>query len=191
SKELSGTYQSAVLNANKIDQEKIHIVDTLNTTFGLGLLLVIAADFRDKGFSAKMIKEKIEELVPRVSLFAVIDTLKYLKMGGRLSAGAALVAGILGIFPIISVQDGKVCAIGKARGNQACYKFIDNKIETIGISADYPISIGHSNSPDTLKSGEKHFSNVLAKKQIYKTSIGPVVGSHIGAGAFGIAFIKK
>ena len=191
SKELSGTFQNAVLNAQKINPDKIHIVDTKNTTFGLGLLLQIAADFRDKGFSGKEIKQKVEDLAPRLCLFAVIDTLKYLKMGGRLSAGSAIVAGMLGISPIIAVVDGKICAIGKARGKQACFDFIDKKIDEVGVSADYPISLGHSNSLFALKQGEKRFSDILSKKKIIKAVIGPVVGAHIGPGAFGIAFIKK
>ncbi len=191
SKELSGTYQNAVLCAQKINPEKIHIVDTLNTTFGLSLLLIIAAEMRDKGICAHSIKEKIEELVPRLTLYASIDTLKYLKMGGRLSSGAAIVAGILGILPIISVQNGKVCAIGKARGREASFKFINDNINKLGISSDYPVALGHSNSTNTLKMGEDYFTKQLTKRKVYKMNIGAVIGTHIGPGAFGIAFIKK
>lgn len=191
SRELSGTFQNAVIVSQQIDPEKIHIVDTLNTTFGLALLLEEATKLRDKGLGAKEIKSKIEDLVPRVCLYASIETLKYLKMGGRLSAGAAIVAGILGVCPIISVVNGKVEAIGKARGRVAANKFVLNQIESLGISSDYGITFGHSNSIELCKQTEKLFHEQIGKRKFLRCEIGAVIGTHIGSGACGIAFIKK
>lgn len=191
SKELSGTFQNAVMVSKQIDENKIHIVDTLNTTFGLALLLHEAVKMRNNGVCGKEIKEKIEDLVPRVCLLASIETLKYLKMGGRLSAGAAIVAGILGIYPIISVVNGKVEAVGKARGRIAANKFIEEKIKKIGISSDYIVTFGNSNAPEVGKSTEKFFADYVGKRQVARTQIGAVIGTHIGPGASGICFIKK
>ncbi len=191
SRELSGTYSNAVMVAKRINEDKIHVVDTLNTTFGLALLLHEAVKMREEGFTAKEIAQKITELVPRVTLFAGIETLKYLKMGGRLSAGAAMVAGVLGICPIISVVKGKVEAVGKARGRAASNKFIEDQVKKIGISSDYAVSFGHSNAPELCIQTEKIFADYINKKNVIRTEIGPVIGTHIGAGASGIAFIKK
>ncbi len=191
SKELSGTYQNAVNVANFIDNSKIHVVDTLNTTFGLALLLSEAVKMRDEGLNAREIHEKITALVPRLRLVASVETLKYLKMGGRLSAGAALIGGILGIYPIISVVNGKVEAIGKARGQQAAYKFMEEYIKKNEISSDYGVSFGNSNAPELGKKTIKTFSHYVGKRDIINTQIGSVIGTHIGSGATGIAFIQK
>lgn len=192
SKELSGTYQNAVLTKENLNPERIHIVDTLNTTFGLALLLQEAVKLRDKGLEAKDIADKIRELVPRVCLYASVESLKYLKMGGRLSAGAAIVAGILGIYPIISVINGKVEAVGKARGRVAANKFIAEQVRKIGISSDYAVSFGNSNVPEVGRQTEKFFADLVGKqRELVHTQIGPIIGTHVGPGASGLAFIKK
>lgn len=191
SSELSGTFQNAVNVAKDINPQKIQIVDTLNTTFGLALLLNEATSMRDDGLNVQEIAEKIKVLVPRVCLVASVETLKFLKMGGRLSAGAAVVAGILGIYPIISVVNGKVEAIGKARGQVAATKFMENYVKKTGISSDYAVSFGNSNAPELGKKTVKYFSSYVEKRKIVKVQIGSVIGTHIGAGATGIAFIRK
>ncbi|MFI3327081.1 MAG: DegV family protein [Clostridia bacterium] len=188
---ISGSYQNAVVAAKEVGLDKIQVVDSLNTTFGLALLVHEAVKMRDEGLNAKEIADKIKDLVPRVCLVASLETLKYLKMGGRLSAGAAIVAGILGIYPIISVIDGKICAIGKARGQNAATKFLENYIIKTGISSDYAVSFGNSNAPELGKQTIKYFSSYVEKRKIVKIQIGGVVGTHIGPGATGIAFIKK
>ena len=98
SSQMSGTLQSARVAANILGADNILLPDTLHVTFALGLLVEEAVKMRDAGLSGKEIVARIEELIPRVRLFAMIEDLKYLKMGGRLSATSALVASILGIW---------------------------------------------------------------------------------------------
>lgn len=191
SKEMSGTYQNAVITQTALDSGRIHIVDTLNTTFGLALLLQEAVQMRDNGLSGKEIAAKIAELVPRVCLLASVETLKYLKMGGRLSAATAMIGGILGIYPIISVVGGKVEAVGKARGRAAANKVIEEKIKSIGISSDYCVTYGNSYVPEVGRQTEKYFADYVGKRKILRTQIGCIVGTHVGPGASGLAFIKK
>ena len=191
SKELSGTYNNAVMAKNMIGSDKIHIVDTNNTTFGLALIIKEACKMRGSGMSAESIYNKITELSKRVVLLASVETLKYLKMGGRLSATSAFVAGVLGIYPIISVVDGKVQSVGKARGRVAANKFIEDKINEIEISSDYGVTFGHSDRYDLCKQFEKQLEKYLNKKDSLRCEIGSVIGTHVGPGALGIAFIKK
>ncbi|MDD2362636.1 MAG: DegV family protein, partial [Oscillospiraceae bacterium] len=108
SKEMSGTHNSALLAKELYPDASIYVVDTLNVTFGLALLVEVAVKLRDEGLDAKSIAEKIEKLKKRVRLYAVIGDLKYLKLGGRLSSAGAAVGTLLNIKPIISVCDGKV-----------------------------------------------------------------------------------
>lgn len=191
SREMSGTYQNAVVTSQNLGSGRVHIVDTLNTTFGLALLLAEAVKMRDCGLSGKEIAEKVEELVPRVCLLASVESLKYLKMGGRLSAATAIVGGILGIYPIISVEDGKVVAKGKARGREAANRWIFDKIKSIGISSDYCITFGNTNVPEVGRQTEKYFSELVGKREFMRCQIGCIIGTHVGQGASGIAFIKK
>ena len=114
SSKMSGTLQSARVAKNILGAENILLPDTLNVTFALALLVEEACKMRDAGLSGAQIVEKVEELIPRIRLFAMIEDLKYLKMGGRLSATSALVASILGICPIITLKDGLVEVVGKA-----------------------------------------------------------------------------
>lgn len=191
SAEMSGTYQNALLAKNIIGSDRIHIVNTLQTTFGLALLLHEACAMRDRGLSGREIYEKVTQLVPRVRLLASVETLKYLKMGGRLSAATAMVGGILGIYPIITITKGKVETAGKARGRAAANKIIESQIRDIGISSDYGVTFGHSDSPEACKAAEKYFAEYVGKKQVMRCEIGCIVGTHTGPGAVGLAFIEK
>lgn len=191
STEMSGTYQNAILTKNMIGSEHIHIVNTLETTFGLAVLLKEAVKMRDSGFTAKDIADKITELVPRVRLLASVETLKYLKMGGRLSSATAIIGGILGIYPVISIVNGKVEVVGKARGRAAANKVMEEIVKKEGISSDYCVSFGNSDSPEVGKLCEKYFSDYVGKRDIVRCPIGPIVGTHTGPGASGLAYIKK
>lgn len=191
SSKMSGTLQSARLAKNILGAENILLPDTLNVTFALGLLVEEAVKMRDAGMTGKEIVEKIEELIPRIRLFAMIEDLKYLKMGGRLSATSALVASILGICPIITLKDGLVEVVGKARGKKAAFAAIRKCVEKEPISADYCVTMGHSKCPETCKALEEYMGDLLKKREVHVSSIGSIVGTHTGPGAVGLAYIKK
>lgn len=191
SSQMSGTLQSAKVAKNLVGAENIYLPDTLNVTFALGLLVEEAAKMRDRGLSAGEIAQEVEALVPRVRLWALIDDLKYLKMGGRLSATSALVASILGICPIITLENGLVEVVGKARGKKAAFKFMQNMVEKEPISNDFSVTIGHAAVPKTRDDFMDFMSAELKKREIHKLDIGSIVGTHTGPGACGLAYIRK
>lgn len=191
SSRMSGTLQSATVAKDILGAKNIYLPDTLNVTFALGLLVEEAAKMRDRGLSAAEIAQQVEGLVPRVRLWALIDDLKYLKMGGRLSATSAMVASILGICPIITLKDGLVEVVGKARGRKAAFQFIRKLIDKEPISADYGVSTGHAAVPQTREDFKEYLEEVLKKKELYDMDIGSIVGTHAGPGACGLAYIKK
>lgn len=191
SSRMSGTLQSARLAKELLGAEKIYLPDTLNVTFALGLLVEEAVKMRDRGLSAAEIAAEVEKLVPRVRLWALIDDLKYLKMGGRLSATSALVASILGICPIITLENGLVEVVGKARGKKAAFKFIQGLIEKEPMSGDFAVSVGHAAVPATRDDFIDFMSPILKKRQVLKMDIGSIVGTHTGPGACGLAYIRK
>lgn len=188
---MSGTLQTARIAKNLVGAEKIYLPDTLNVTFALGLLVEEAVKMRDRGLSAAEIAEETEKLVPRVRLWALIDDLKYLKMGGRLSATSALVASILGICPIITLENGLVEVVGKARGKKAAFKFIQNMVEKEPISSDFVVTVGHAAAPKTRDDFIDFMSAELKKREVLKLDIGSIVGTHAGPGTCGLAYIRK
>lgn len=191
SSQMSGTLQSARLAKNLVGADRIHLPDTLNVTFALGLLVEEAVKMRDRGLSAAEIAQEVENLVPRVRLWALIDDLKYLKMGGRLSATSALVASILGICPIITLENGLVEVVGKARGKKSAFKFIRDQVAKEPISADFSVTVGHAAVPKTRNDFMEFMGAELKKREVHKLDIGSIVGTHTGPGACGLAYIRK
>lgn len=191
SSKMSGTYQCAKLAKESLGYDKIYIVDTLTVTFALALLVEEAVKMRDRGFSVSEIASQIESIVPRVTLLAAIEDLKYLKMGGRLSPTSAFFASILGICPVITIKDGLVETAGKARGRKAAYKTIADLIKKAEISGDYCVTLGHSNAPHELEKFKEYFHDTLKKRDVTSCDIGSIVGTHVGPGACGLAYIRR
>ena len=191
SSHLSGTYQSAVIAKEMLETDKIHLIDSQNVTLGLALLVGEASKLRDQGLSASEIVEEIELLKNKVKLIAIVDTLKYLQKGGRISAASAVVGTALGIKPIVQVKDGIVQVLGKERGQKKMYKFIAHYLEEHQIDTQYCVVFAHSMAETSLKSlkdmiEEKY--NIIDNRTV---CIGSTVGTHVGPGAVGVAFIAK
>ena len=188
---LSGTVQTARIAKEMCDYDEIYVIDSLNVTSGIEILVRAACAMRDKGMPASEIAEKVTELVPRIRLFAMVDTLKYLVRGGRLSKAAGFIGGALGLKPLVGMIDGKLEAVGKERGQKKAFESIYDMIEKEPIDTDLPIMITHVN--DMSKRYE--FEQFLKEKGISYNwtygSVGSVVGTHSGPGAVGITYFTK
>lgn len=193
SSHMSGTYQSAVTARENTNPDRVFVIDSKNVTLSLALLVEAAVKMRDGGRSAAQIEREAESLSKRLRLFAAVDTLKYLKMGGRLSGTAAFVGGFLGITPIISVIGGEVKAIGKTRGRRAAMEYIQKEVENAPPDTAYPIFFGHSNSPNAAAEfmGFMRENAGMDTRDSQVSEIGCIVGAHVGPGAFGIAYFEK
>lgn len=191
SAKMSGTYQSALVAKDIIGASNIHIVETATVTFALGLIVEEAVKMRDRGLSAAEMEQALLEMIPRVTLYAAIEDLKYLRMGGRLSATSAIVASILGICPCITIKDGLVEVVGKARGKKAAFNLIDNLLKKSPPSLDYDVSTGHTNSPENMAAFDDYFAAELKRHVNHEMEIGSIVGTHVGPGACGIAYVRK
>ncbi len=191
SSELSGTFQSAKIAVDSIESDKIYLVDSTTASFGLALLVKEAVRLRDAGLSAKEIAEKIEELAKRVRLVAFVDTLKYLKMGGRLSATSAMIGSFLGIHPVLKVQDGKIHPVGKARSIKSGLRKLHEFLQEEPADYSFGFSFGHSNARDRINSCIEFFTPIIETKDYLVCNIGSVVGTHTGPGVMGVAYITK
>ena len=191
--QLSGTCQSARIAAE--DYDNIYVVDSGSVTLGAGILAEYALHCARSGMTAAEIAGLLEKKKEDICLIAMLDTLEYLKKGGRISAAVAFAGGLLNIKPVVNVKDGVINMLGKARGSKQGNNLLVQEIEkTGGIDFDMPILLGYSGLSDALLKKYITDSAPLWENGIDTlryTSIGSVVGTHAGPGAIAAAFFHK
>ena len=190
---FSGTYQSACIAAAEYDN--IYVVDSKSAAIGSGILAEYALECADKGMDAKTIAETLEKKRDEICLIALLDTLEYLKKGGRISKTVAFAGGLLNIKPVITVVDGEIQVIGKARGSKQGNNLLVQKIhESGGIDFDEPIILGYSGLSDSyLKKYVEDSRDIWQDKadSLDSTLICSVIGTHTGPSVVAVAFFKK
>lgn len=191
---LSGTYQSATIAAMDFPGS-IYVVDTQSVAIGSGILAELAVTMAEEGMSAEDIARTISRERENVRLVAMLDTLEYLKKGGRISKTVAFAGELLSIKPLVGVQDGTVQMLGKARGGRQANDALLRLIESSGgVDFDRPVLLGYTGVSSILL--ERHVEECHAlwsqsKRPLYQAPIGSVIGTHAGPGAIAAAFFKK
>lgn len=193
SSKLSGTYQSAVIAAEDFDD--IYIVDSGSAAIGSGILAEMALKLADEGTKAREIAEKLNREKEKIVIIALFDTLEYLKKGGRISKSVAFAGAVLNIKPVLSVIDGEIAVLGKARGSKMGNNLLVQEIEKVGgVDFEKPVLLGFTGLSDALLLKYIEDSKYLWEqglKEIRYTAIGSVIGTHAGPGAIAAAFFKK
>lgn len=193
SAKLSGTYQSAVIAAT--DFENIYVVDSASATIGSAVLTELALRYLDEGLEAKEIAARLEEEKKRILIVALLDTLEYLKRGGRISKTVAFAGAVLNIKPVIAVSDGEIMVLGKARGSKMGNNLLEQEIEKAGgVDFSAPVLLGYTGLSDLLLRKYIEDSRRLWEEgldEVRFTTIGSVIGTHAGPGAIAVAFFKK
>jgi DegV family protein with EDD domain len=193
---LSTTYQSAAIAAEelkeKYPQRKIYVVDTLCAALGQGLLVWYACKKRDAGLSLEELRAWVEENKLHICHWVTIDDLGHLKRGGRVSATTALVGGMLGIKPIIIMDnDGKLATVGKCRGRKAAMEYLANKLLEDGTDVE-TIFIAHGDCPEDAEALEALCRNKRPDvKNVMTGYVGGVIGAHTGPGVLVVFFLGK
>lgn len=193
SSKLSGTFQSANIAAMDFD-EGVYVIDSENAAIGAGVLAEYAKQLADSGMSGKDIAAKLNEEKKNLRLFATLDTLEYLVRGGRLSKVAGVAGGLLNIKPVITLRDGVIEVVGKARGTKQGNTMMTKEIEKNGgIDFTKPMLTGFTGLSDELL--QKYLADnadMLAPAgDIASTIISGAIGTHVGPGAYAIAYFKK
>lgn len=183
---LSGTNHSAHMAKEHSGREDITIVDSGSVTAAGAILALEAVKMRDEGKSVAEIAAKLEEIAPRLRVVAVVETLKNLIMGGRLSSGAGMIASALSIKPIIMVKDGVIESAGKARGTKAAMKKLAEIVASEGIDPNYAPRYVHANNP----AGAEALTEIVGVPGEIGW-LGSVMGAHAGEGASAICFVAK
>ena len=190
SSKLSGTYQSACIAKELVDgSERLHLVDSLNVTLGEGLLVREAVRMRDAGKSAAEIVAELEVLRHKVRFIAFIGTMKYLKMGGRISATTAVVGGMLNISPIVSIVDGEVKSVGQVRGKLKAMSYAEDFASHYPVDTRHCVMFGHSRCEETLNPFMDRMKQSLNLKDCDYDELGAFIGVHAGPGCYGMAYI--
>lgn len=190
---FSGTYQSAIIAAE--DYENIYVVDSGSAAMGSGILVELAFELLEKGLSAKEIAERLEEEKKKIVVVALVDTLEYLKKGGRISKTVAFAGSVLNIKPVLSVIDGQIQILGKARGSKMGNNLLVQQIDKAGgIDFSKPVLLGYSGNSNALLKKYIEDSRYIWEgnlEEVRYTTIGSVIGTHAGPGAVVVAFFKK
>ena len=194
SSKLSGTYQSAVI-ASEDYEGKVFVVDSLNATVGERALLRYGIRLAEEGLSAAEIAAKMDEAKTRIRLVATVDTLEYLKKGGRISAATAVVGGLLNIKPAIALVDGVVETAGKARGVKAANALLRQLVEKSGgVDTSMPLCLAYSGATDeNLQKFVAEHGDLWEGigENLSISSVGAVIGTHVGPGAVAVAFFGR
>ena len=180
SSKLSGCYQSASIAAEDLP---VVLVDSCNVTVGERLLVERAVQLRDQGLSAQEIGQQLETEKNQIRLIALLDTLEYLKKGGRISSAAALAGSLLSIKPVIAVEHGEIAILGKARGSK-----------NGGINFEMPYCLAYSGLSDALLRKYIADSQSLYSgraEHLPVSTIGSTIGTHAGPGAIAVAFFSN
>jgi DegV family protein with EDD domain len=189
SSELSGTYNSAVVAKEQLKEADIHVIDSGGVTLGAGMLVIKAARLAEQGLSSEEIAKNIEESKQRMKYILVVDTLKYLHKGGRLSLSASVLGSILNIKPILTMKDGKLELFEKARGIKKALSIVMDTIKDNGWSLDDKIiGINHIADPEHMRMLEEYITKEYKVKEIIRGEVGSVVATHGGPGAVAIYF---
>lgn len=193
SSKLSGTYQSAMIAA--ADYENIHVVDSASVAIGGGILVERALQLLDEGCSAAQIAQTLEEEKQKIVIVALVDTLEYLKKGGRISKTVAFTGTLLNIKPVLAVIHGEIHMLGKARGSKQGNNLLVQEIEKAGgVDFSKPVLLGYTGLSDALLLKYIEDSAQLwneGLETVRYTTIGSVIGTHAGPGAVAVAFFKN
>ena len=192
SSELSGTIQSAVIAKELSEYGEIHIVDSKLAAIGQRLLVELAIKLRDDGVKAGEIAQIIREAADRVVLFAALDTLKYLRKGGRIAKSAELIGTAIGIKPLITLKNGVIVQAGKARGRAGAVSGMMNLVRESGeIDPEYPVVFGYTGDAENCIYFREQAIGELKLEKIETCPVGGTVGTHVGPGVFALAYLKK
>lgn len=196
SQAMSGTYQSAAMAKEMLAEEgadfAIEVVNGKKASFATGLIVVAAAEAARAGKTLAECRALVERLIDETETYFMVDTLKYLQMGGRIAKASAFLGTLLNIKPILTLDsDGEVAPEAKARGKKRARKHIFDKLHAY--AGDEPVRIGlmHAMVPEEAKQLRAMLEEQFNVEQLIETEIGSVIGTHVGPGTVAITIVKS
>ena len=184
---LSGTCNSALMARETVGKEcPIEVVDSETLSMALGLVVIAAATAAKAGESMDKIVEAAKQAMPKIRLLFLLDTLEYLKKGGRIGKAKALLGSILSVKPMLAVKDGELVPAGQARTRA---KGMDKLFEFVQSAANIQdLAVVYNTTPDEAQTLAERIGSVFDKEKIRMSRVGPALGVHGGPGAMIVAF---
>ena len=182
----SGVYNSALLGKGLVSKKcKIEVVDSQSVAMSCGILAIAAAKEAKTGASLEKVTEVVRESIPRMHLIMVLDTLKYVVRGGRVGKGYGLLGSVLRVKPLLTMRDGKLVLAGVARTRTTAIKRLYDFVE--GFPQVSEIAVSYATTNEDAEALAERIKSSHPGIPIYLTRIGPVLGTHAGPGAMGVA----
>ena len=193
---LSTTANSAEAAAKELSpkypERRIVTVDTLCASGGEGLIVYLASLQKKAGKSIDEVAEFVKSKIPHLCHWFTVEDLVYLKRGGRVSPTVALVGSLLGIKPVMHVDDeGHLIKVSAARGRKASIKALADKYAELCTDTDAPVFISHGDCEKDARILADMLRERCGAKDITLTFIGPVIGAHAGPGTIALFFVGK
>ncbi len=186
STELSGMYNVAHLGAQEVPELKVHLVDSGQLTMGLGWIVIAAAEAAACGKSAEEILALVEDMKPRVHVYAVLDTLEYLRRSGRVSWARAKAAQILRIKPIVEVILGKVRDLGRTRTKRRAIERLVTLTRSLGSLER--LAILHTYAPEA-EDLRRRLADICSPRHLITVAATTIIGAHVGPRGLGVAAV--
>ncbi|MFH1775520.1 MAG: DegV family protein [Chloroflexota bacterium] len=186
SAKLSGTHESAIMARDMIEKGcPIEIFDSQRLTMALGLIVMAAATMAKAGKDMAAVLNEVEAITPKIDVLVLLDTLKYLQLGGRIGKAQALLGSLLNIKPVLTLKDGEVVPVAKVRTRS---KGIDRLLEFVkGARNIQDLSVVYNTTPDEAQALVESIGALFPKDRIKLARVGPVLGVHMGPGSLVVA----
>jgi len=186
SSKLSGNYNSALRGKELVEKEcPIEVIDSQVVTMGLGQLAIIANTIAESGKSLQQVAEGVKQMIPSIHVLGLLDTLKYLALGGRIGKVQALLGSILSVKPILTIKDGELLPAGRVRnrtmGIDRLFGFVKNAVDIQDVAVVY------NTTPDEAQALVGRIGSIFPKERIRLARLGPALGVHAGPGILFVA----
>ncbi len=189
SHQMSATLDSAQAARQELPNVPIHVVDSRSVSMGLGLMAIAAARAARDGKSADEIVRLVEELIPKMNVLFTVETLEYLRKGGRIGGATAFLGSALSIKPLLYVKDGRVEPLERQRTKKrAVERMLDRMAERIGASQSVHVAVLHCAVPEEAAQLAEQVAARFQCTDILTAEAGPIIGTHAGPGTVGVAF---
>ena len=183
---LSGTYDSALRGKELVEKEcPIEVIDSQVVTMGLGQLVIFASNIAESAKNLQQVVEETKQMIPSIHMLGLLDTLKYLALGGRIGKVQALLGSVLSVKPMLTIKDGELVPAGRVRsrtkGKDRLFDFVKNAIDI------QDLAIVYNTTPDEAQTLVERMGSVFPRERIRLARLGPALGVHAGPGILFVA----
>lgn len=191
SSELSAAYSAAVSAREMVPEIPVEVIDSRISTMAMGFGVIAAAKAASAGGSMEQVVTAAKNIFARVHLFFVLNTLDYLRRGGRVNLPAAVIANLLQVKPILTLQDGKVVPAARPRTRAKALETLLSLMKERVTDTPLHAAVMHGDDPDGAEYLKQEVASRFHCNELLVTAFTPVMGAHTGPGLLGIAFYNE